>query len=300
MKEILTNKKIIVVIFLLLLCIVAMLFIPKEEKLTEEDINKIIKDSYLDILVDMGTYSKEEPHNQIVQEAAMRIACELNLKQFDETKSNYEYVTNDNIKKIVSELTGTKLETPITVDYHKYYYPYNEELDVYEIIPMGTDWIHLGEIRSIEKDGNIYKLDCIAKLQEGDYYSYIDSVKIELEYKPKNEVIKYQINSITSTDRYFLPDYAPNIQYDKLISIDTARENVKQYLLNTNYNISQDQLDNSYGQYVYEREIKQVINNENTVDVQGKLCILINFYEIANIGVYLDAYTGEVYGTQQR
>lgn len=297
------NKKIIavfvVILFLFLTCVVLWGFESKKQ-FTQEEIQMLVQNSYLDILVNIENYPQEDINNEVVLETAMRIARELGLVEFDESKSNFEYVQSSYIEKIVFELTGKQLTEPIIVDYFKYYYPYNAEFNIYEIIPMGTSWIHLENINNIENKGNIYYIDCSAKLKDGDYYIYVESVKLELEYIKENDFVKYQINNIESTTRYYLPEKAQNVAYNKLIDICIVEDNAKQHILNTQSEeiVNLIDVEEIYSQYVYADTKKEVIFDGNSLNIQDKLCVEVSFYakEEGFVKVYVDAYTGEIYG----
>lgn len=207
------DKKLLIVvvgIILMIGIIVTVIFNFKEVKLTQEEIDKLVEDSYLNILVEIENYDPNNYDKEKLLDAGMRIANKLELaKMPTDEQSNWQYVLHNDMVKILSELTGIQMNKPIIIEEYKYYYPYNEEKQCYEIIPMGTDWVGIGEIKSVTKKGNTYYIECSAdNIPEN---IYVDSVKLQLEYMPQNEFVKYQIKSITSTQKTTLPEKLQNI-----------------------------------------------------------------------------------------
>lgn len=290
----------IIIAVIVILCLaISMFFYFNNEKIDEETVNAIVKDSYLDILINMQNYSKDNIDKQKMLEAGMRIARELELVQQDVR----EYVLEEDISKILSQLTGVDMNEPIIINEFKYYYPYNVENKCYEIIPMGTDWIHLDKIKSIKKKGDIYILDCSAKNYIGElngyeYIDYIDSVKIELQYMKNNELVKYQINSITSTQRLELPENAQNVDYDKVVESNIIEAKSKEYMMQQ-YNM-ENVTPLSFTLVYPEHELKAyTVYLEQYIDIKEKLCWSIQYDTSELLGpitIYYDAYTADLLG----
>lgn len=207
-------KKIIVLVVTLLLIALGIVYFSTDvfrpaNALNELETSKLSNESYLDILVNIKKFSKEKIDNEKILEAAMRIARELELVKFAESPVYVEYVPRETVHKIIEELTGVKLESPIEPE--DFYYMYDKENDYYYIVPIGTDWIHIGSLKNATKKGNTYEINCTA--EETDYNGTVlatyENVKISLKKKPNQKYVKYQLISIDSTEPIVVEQYEP-------------------------------------------------------------------------------------------
>ena len=298
-------RRVVIVIAILIFCSLIITYgIIKSQKNNEETLNKldtIIKDSYLDILVDFGNYSNDNINQEKLLETGMRIASELNLVKEgeNETGSYSQYVLLEDMNKILSELTGKEVTEPIIIDVHKWYYPYNEQYKQYDIIPMGTDRIHLREIKSLKKVDDIFYLECTARTGYDSFEYYIDNVKLELKYMPNNELVKYQIINIESTQRWWIPKNAKDVDLDKIVAKEVVEPKAKEYVYQY-YNMTVNTpaaFELSYSDT--ELNVYSVITN-GYINIQDKLCWRIVYSTsdliLGPIIIYYDAYTGEYLG----
>lgn len=165
------------------------------------EISKIVTDSFLDILVETKNYSNKDINYEDMLKASMRIARELNLfEEMSDENTFYEYVPEDTIHEMISELTGKKVEDPIRIE--DFYYLYNEEENYYYVVPVGTDWIHIEEIKEVRKikNGEYYLITCSTSFSD-DGLAFYDSgdVKIILKHCTDNKYIRYQLVSMEYT-----------------------------------------------------------------------------------------------------
>lgn len=168
---------------------------PYEVIEDKTEISKIVTDSFLDILIEAKNYNDKEINYENMLEVAMRISRELDLFEELSTDTNfYEYVPENTIHSMIAELTGKKVNSPIVIE--DFYYLYNEEDKYYYVVPVGTDWIHIEEIKEVKKikDGEYYILTCSTSFSE-DGLTFYDSgtVKVTLKHCPENKYIRYQL-----------------------------------------------------------------------------------------------------------
>ena len=205
------NKYIKTAIILIILVILAFvsfnLLNPNIEKMPYEivedknEISKIATDSFLDILIEIKNYNAKEINYEDMLEATMRISREFNL--FEEISTDtifYEYVPENTIHSMITELTGRKINSPIKAE--DFYYLYNEEEKYYYVVPVGTDWIHIEDIKEVKKieNGAYYTITCTTSFSE-DGLTFYDSgdVKVTLKHCPENKYIRYQLVSMEHT-----------------------------------------------------------------------------------------------------
>ncbi len=171
---------------------------PKSVEITEEMINNIKENAYLDVIVQIKTFDNLNVNYEPLLEAAMRIATAQGLiNESTENNMYLEYVPKNTIHDIIYELTGIRIVDPIIIE--DYFYMYDSENDYYYIVPSGSNWLELEEVSSITytKD-DIYIVKCSAKGGSENYegISYYPNVEIKLKYKPSNKYTKYQLISV--------------------------------------------------------------------------------------------------------
>lgn len=204
-KYIKTAIALIILILLGFICYI--LLNPNVEKMPYEiiedknEISKIVTDSFLDILIEAKNYNDKEINYEDMLEATMRISRELNLFKELSTDTNfYEYVPENTIHSMISELTGKKVTSPIKIE--DFYYLYNEENNYYYVVPVGTDWIHIENVKEVKKteNGKYYTITCSTSFSE-DGLSFYDSgdVKVTLKHCPENKYIRYQLVKMEHT-----------------------------------------------------------------------------------------------------
>lgn len=204
-------KKVIIafVVVLLLVGVAVGFWVNRnsEKTLSNVETAKLATESYLDILVNIGEYPDDRAKDDLLLEAAMRIARELDLVQTETEPIYIEYVPRTVIHQIIEELTGKKQETPIVEE--GFYYLYDEEKDYYYIVPVGTEWVHYGTLKSATEKGDIYEVHCTIEDSSEFGVSKViyDDVKMVLERNTKNQYVKYKLVRIEMSD--YLDVYNP-------------------------------------------------------------------------------------------
>lgn len=168
---------------------------PYETITNVEQFSNIVTDSFLDILIDAKEFDASNINYEEMLQIAMRVSGELNLlKEMSSETNFYEYVPENTIHEMIAELTGKKVSTPIDIE--DFYYLYNETEKYYYIVPVGTDWIHINEVKEIRNvnSGEYYIITCSTTFSE-DGYSFNDAgdITVTLKHCPQNKYIRYQL-----------------------------------------------------------------------------------------------------------
>ena len=211
------NKKILIILIIVIILIASLfLFSNKEEnnlpytpvtnndektvEVTDnEKIEKIKNDSYLNILLQIKTFDSLNISYEPLLEAAMRIAGELDLYETPDSGTYVEYVPRNVVHELIYELSGIRINEPIIIE--DFYYLYNQENDYYYIVPIGSDWLELKEISSIQYTSNSdqYIIKCSAEnLSDYAIKTTYPNIELRLKYKASNTYIKYQLVSINA------------------------------------------------------------------------------------------------------
>ena len=213
------NKKILIVLAIIIVFVLSAFFIfNKNENIEDnlpssnqnisnnektvqvtdsEQIEKIEKEAYLNILLQIKTFDTLNISYEPLLEAAMRIAGELGLYQTTDSGAYIEYVPGNIVHELIYELSGIRIDKPIIIE--DFYYLYNSEHNYYYIVPIGSDWLELKEISSIHYASNSdqYIIKCSAEnLSDYAIKTTYPDVDLHLKYKASNNYIKYQLISI--------------------------------------------------------------------------------------------------------
>lgn len=169
--------------------------LPYETVTNVEEFSNIVTDSFLDILIEAKEFDSSKIDYEEMLQIAMRISRELNLlKEMSSETNFYEYVPESTIHEMILELTGKKVSNPIDIE--DFYYLYNETDKYYYIVPVGTDWIHINEVKEIRNvnDGEYYIVTCSTTFSE-DGYTFNDAgdITVTLKHCPQNKYIRYQL-----------------------------------------------------------------------------------------------------------
>ncbi|MBQ9267020.1 MAG: succinylglutamate desuccinylase/aspartoacylase family protein [Clostridia bacterium] len=207
-------KKIIVLVVIILIVAFGIFYLATDtlkptETLSDLEASKLANEAYLDILIDMEQYDKDSVEKYRLLETAMRIARELDLVQSIEEPIYREYVPRETVHTIIQELTGITLEGPIVEE--DFYYLYDDENDYYYIVPVGTDWIHLGKVKEAIKKGNLYTINCTGVVSDynGGTDTVYDNMKVTLLKRDDYKYVKYQLGGIETSERKQFDAYNP-------------------------------------------------------------------------------------------
>ena len=194
MKKILIPS--IALIFILTLTLILLCTNKPKEITSKAEIEVIKQDSKLDILVNLGNFSKENYSESKLLDVAMQYASKLNLMNELNNEYTYiQYVNKDDLHNLIFELTGLLIEAPIEIN--DFYYQYDSENSYYYYLGVSPSYYTVSNINSIVKYKDKYIINCtIDKLEDGEK-KILDNVSITLTRNPNNSFITYQVESIT-------------------------------------------------------------------------------------------------------
>lgn len=196
-------KKFLIVLSILIFTCLSIFLLYKflffaEEVITDPSLQQQLAESMnLDLLINLETYSSNNINKAKILEVAMRAARKNNLMQEQTTPQYLEYVRREDIHKLLKELTGKDFNEPIIVE--DFYYQYEENIDAYYVIPLGTDWKILDSITSIIKRGDVYTINCVVSYIDEDSNSVELTSTIKVKYIEKNELIKYRVLEVDTS-----------------------------------------------------------------------------------------------------
>lgn len=159
------------------------------------EIEVIKQDSNLDILVNLGNFSKENYSEEKLLDISMQYAAKLNLMNEKNANDTYlQYVTKDDLHNLIFELTELLIEAPIEIE--DFYYLYDSENEYYYYIGVSPVYYKVSNINSIKRNSNTYFIDCsIQKIEDGEINT-LDNVYVTLIRNTNNSIITYQLESV--------------------------------------------------------------------------------------------------------
>lgn len=161
----------------------------------ENEINTIKDEAYLDILVNLGNYTKDNYDESKLLDVAMQIAEKKGLfNEFSGDAAYFEYVNKEDLHLIISELTGNVVEAPIEIT--DFYYLYDSENEYYYYRPSTPVYYSISKINSIKEKNSTYIINCNIGKTEDTEISEVENVEISVTYNEDNSLIKYRVNSI--------------------------------------------------------------------------------------------------------
>ncbi len=166
-------------------------------EVTKDIHDKIMEDANIDVLVQIQTFDMLNVNYEPLLEAAMRLATNLGLVEYEMSDMYIEYVPRSVVHEIIFELSGIMIKDPIVIE--DFYYLYDEEHDYYYVVPVGVSWMQLNSVDSISySKSDAYIVKCNCSIGTEDYGVKIDypDVELVLKYKPTNKYVKYQLISI--------------------------------------------------------------------------------------------------------
>lgn len=166
-------------------------------EVTKDMQDKIIEESYLNILVQIQAFDMLNVNYEPLLEAAMRLAASLGLVKTETEGIYLEYVPKDIVHEIIYELSGVRVKDPIIID--DFYYLYDAEKDYYYVVPIGANWMEIKKIKSItysKSDAYIIKCECVLGNEDYGIETSFPNMEVMIKYKPSNKYIKYQLISI--------------------------------------------------------------------------------------------------------
>lgn len=186
---------IITLVFIIIFTCIILSINTTKEITSESEIKTIKQDSNLDILVNLGDFSKDNYSERKLLDVAMLYSEKLNLVNETNNESIYlQYVSKDDIHNLIYELTGITIEAPIEID--DFYYLYDSENSYYYYLGASPTYYKISSIKNIKRNGNTYDINCsIEKIIDGELIIE-DNVSVILNYIPENSIIKYQVEKI--------------------------------------------------------------------------------------------------------
>ena len=187
----------VISLILIIIIVIVLLFSNTTKEITSTaEIEVIKQDSNLNLLVNLGNFSKENYSESKLLDVAMQYASHLNLMNELNNENTYlQYVNKDDLHNLIFELTALQIEAPIEID--DFYYLYDSENSYYYYLGVPPVYYEISKINKIERNNNKYFINCSIKKSEDGEITTIDNVLITLNFLAENNIIKYQVEEIS-------------------------------------------------------------------------------------------------------
>ena len=181
----------VVLIILTVLISLFFLFGGKNEITDTKEISKIVSDSKLELIHNLGNFSNEQHSYEKILQVAMLIASEKGYMNESTTNDYFEYVTKSDVHEIIKELTGMTIEAPIQIE--GFYYQYDSENEYYYLRPSVPPLYKILNINKVYLDDNIYIIESTSTKTEDGKIIYDDNITTKLKFTDTNSYTKYQV-----------------------------------------------------------------------------------------------------------
>lgn len=187
------NTLIYLIIGFILIVLIASLMLSqnKNEIKDQSIINKIITDSNLELLINLGNFSNNNYSEEKILEVAMLYA-ENNgyLNETDET-FYIQYINYLELHTLIKELTNITIEAPIQIE--DFYYRYDSENEYYYSIGLEVPKYQISNINKVYKTDDNYIIEyTVTKTLDGEITEQ-KNVITELKQIKNSTYTNYQI-----------------------------------------------------------------------------------------------------------
>ncbi len=192
------KKQMIAYIAVLAVIIVAIVIIVCMQTNTvksNSDLTKIKEDFNLDIIINLGNFSKSNYDESKLLDVAMQLAEKNNLfNEYTDESTYIQYVPREDLHSIIKDFTGIELESPIEIE--DFYYLYDSENDYYYYRPASPSYYKVKDITSTKISGNNYEIKCFATENIDSEIIESSDIEISITIQPNNNWIKYKVTKI--------------------------------------------------------------------------------------------------------
>lgn len=193
------KKQMIAYIAILVVIVVAItiFFSTKTDTVNNQtDLTKIQDEFNLDIIVNLGNFSKTEYDEEKLLDVAMQLAEKNNLfNEFSDETTFIQYVSREDLHSIIKDFTGIELESPIEIE--DFYYLYDSENDYYYYRPASPSYFKVDSIASTKVHKDNYTIKCVISETIDSEIVNITDVSLSITSCPENNWIKYKVNEIS-------------------------------------------------------------------------------------------------------
>lgn len=189
------NVLIYLTIAIIVIGIISFIFIlkSKNEIKDQNEITKIVTNSNLELILNLGNFNSEDYSEENLLQTAMMFA-ERNAYLNESNDENYfEYINYTELHDIIYELTGITVEAPIQIE--DFYYRYDSENEYYYCVPLNFSTYELSNINHIYKNDDTYTIECTATKTEDGEIIEEKTVTTTFKYIENNFYSNYQIVS---------------------------------------------------------------------------------------------------------
>lgn len=177
---------------IVVLAIISIILLRYKNEITDSnEVLKIVSETNLESIIDLGNFEKNSYSEKDLLAVAMKFA-EKNGYMNESSDGVYvEYVNKSDLHEIISELTGIVIDAPIQIE--DFYYIYDSENEYYYNAGMEIPEYEISKIEHVYKDDDSYTIECSAiKMEDGEVIAD-DKIVTELKKNVDSSYANYQV-----------------------------------------------------------------------------------------------------------
>lgn len=190
----------IVLIIIVILGVTFLLLNVKNELKSQDEKDKIVKDSNLEILLNLENFDTKNYSDEKLLEVSMLFAEKKGYLAESTEDFFIQYINQSELHDIINALTNISVEAPIQIE--DFYYIYDSENEYYYIQPVNFPKYEISDINHVYKDDNKYTIECTAIMRLDNEIISKKNFITTLKLVENNSYTNYQIISqqIVQTD----------------------------------------------------------------------------------------------------
>lgn len=188
-KNVLFYIAISVIVVLVVISIILLRY--KNEITDSNEVLKIVSETNLESIIDLGNFEKNSYSEKDLLAVAMKFAEKNGYMNENSDGVYVEYVNKSDLHEIISELTGIAIDAPIQIE--DFYYIYDSENEYYYNAGMEIPEYEISKVEHVYKDDDGYTIECSAiKMEDGEIIAD-NKIVTELKKNVDSSYANYQV-----------------------------------------------------------------------------------------------------------
>ncbi len=188
-KNVLFYIAISVIVVLVIISIILLRY--KNEITDSNEVLKIVSETNLESIIDLGNFEKNSYSEKDLLAVAMKFAEKNGYMNENSDGVYVEYVNKSDLHEIISELTGVAIDAPIQIE--DFYYIYDSENEYYYNAGMEIPEYEISKVEHVYKDDDAYTIECsVIKMEDGEIIAD-NKIVTELKKNVDSSYANYQV-----------------------------------------------------------------------------------------------------------
>lgn len=188
-KNVLFYIAISVIVVLVIISIILLRY--KNEITDSNEVLKIVSETNLESIIDLGNFEKNSYSEKDLLAVAMKFAEKNGYMNENSAGVYVEYVNKSDLHEIISELTGVAIDAPIQIE--DFYYIYDSENEYYYNAGMEIPEYEISKVEHVYKDDDGYTIECsVIKMEDGEIIAD-NKIVTELKKNVDSSYANYQV-----------------------------------------------------------------------------------------------------------